>query len=80
MIVEIKNALVCDVIRGNYEGHPYISGVVYEKGKTYRLKIKDESIASTLESSLAEYVDCVCEFSTYHDKMKFTLKSVNLVD
>lgn len=76
MVVEIKHGLVCDVIHGVYQGKAYCSGIVYEKGTMYRLRIKDEALASDMESSLASYADFVCDMSTYQGKNKFTLRGI----
>lgn len=76
MIVEIKYGLVCDVIRGVYQGKAYCSGVVYEKGTLYRLRIKDETLANDMESLIASYADFTCVMSTYQGKNKFTLRGI----
>lgn len=76
MVVEIKHGLVCDVIHGVYQGKAYCSGIVYEKGIMYRLRIKDDSLANELESCLASYVDVACDMSTYQGKNKFTLRGI----
>lgn len=77
MVVEIKHGLVCDVIHGVYQGKAYCSGIVYEKGVMYRLRIKDESLANDMKSSLASYVDVSCDMSTYQGKNKFTLRGIS---
>lgn len=80
MIVEIKHGLVCDVIRGVYQGKAYCSGIVYEKGTMYRLRIKDDSIADDMEDLLTSYADFTCDMSTYQGKNKFTLRGITLAE
>lgn len=77
MVVEIKHGLVCDVIHGVFQGKAYCSGIVYEKGTMYRLRIKDDSIANDMESLLASYADFICDMSTYQGKNKFTLRGIS---
>ena len=76
MVVEIKHGLVCDVIHGVYQGKAYCSGVVYEKGTTYRLRIKDDSLSDKMEDLLASYADITCDMSTYQGTNKFTLRGI----
>lgn len=80
MIVEIKNALVCDVITGDFKGHHYMSGVVYDTGKMYRIKIKDDSLYDKMVDNISHYVDIVCDFSTYQGKNIFSLVSLTPIE
>lgn len=76
MVVEIKHCLVCDVIHGVYQDKAYCSGIVYEKGTMYRLRIKDDTLSDEMEDLLASYANITCDMSTYQGKSKFTLRGI----
>lgn len=76
MQVQMSKALVCDVVNGVYNQHPYCQALVYEKGKLYRMSIKDDMIQDKVSDKVGCYACITADMTTFDNKVKFALSNI----
>lgn len=76
MQVQMSKALVCDVVSGAYNNHPYKQALIYEKGKLYRMSIKDDDTYDRVFDRIANYASITADMTTFDNKVKFVLSNI----
>lgn len=76
MQVQMSKALVCDVVNGVYNQHPYCQALIYEKGELYRMSIKDVMIQDKVADKVGCYACISADMTTFDNKVKFVLSNI----
>lgn len=76
MQVQMSKALVCDVVSGVFNNRPYKQALIYEKGKLYRMSIKDDDIYDRAFDRIANYASITADMTTFDNKVKFALSNI----
>lgn len=76
MQVQMSKALVCDVVQGTFNNHQYKQALVYEKGKLYRMSIKDDDTLDLVADRIANYASITADMTTFDNKVKFVLSNI----
>lgn len=72
MKVTIEKALICDVLKVDYENNTYYKLIVYSQGALYRISIDAESVKNWT-AGIGETTDVTCTMSIYDGKSKFKI-------
>lgn len=76
MQVQMNKALVCDVVSGVFNNHPYTQALIYEKGKLYRMAIKDDVLQDLVKEKICTYACITADMTTFDNKVKFALSNI----
>lgn len=76
MQVQMNKALVCDVVSGVFNNRPYKQALIYEKGKLYRMSIKDDDMYDLAFDRIANYASITGDMTTFDGKVKFSLSNI----
>lgn len=76
MQVQMSKALVCDVVQGTYNNHPYKQALIYENGKLFRMSIKNDVMLNQVADRIASYACITADMTTFDNKVKFALSNI----